>query len=76
VEAINVAAKSISENIKQQPEAGEHLIPSSRVKERGQSHSKPSNHNHCTFNSHQSRTTDPEAQSSQQHHIKPPRATL
>lgn len=39
-EDINVAEKSISENLNQRPKAGEHLIPSSKVKERGRSHSK------------------------------------
>ncbi len=68
-EAINVAAKSISENLEQRPEAGEHLIPSSRFIERGRNYLKLSNHNYCTFNSHQSRTAVPKAQSLQQHRI-------
>ena len=75
MEAINVAAKSISENLEQRPKAGGHLIPSSRFIERGRNYLKLSNRNYFTFNSHQSRTAIPEAQSFQQHHIWPPRAT-
>ncbi len=68
-EAINVAAKSISENLEERPEVGENLISSNRFIERGRSHLKLSNHNYCTFNSHQSQTTVPKAQSFQQHRI-------
>ena len=75
-ETINVAAKSISENLKWRPKAGENLIPSSKVKERGRGHSKLSNHGYGTFNSHQNRTIDPKAQLFQQYCIEAPRATL
>ncbi len=74
-EAINVAAKCIRKYFEQRPKAGEHLISSSRFIERGRNYLKLSNHNYCTFNSHQNRTAVPEAQSLQQHRIWSPRAT-
>ena len=58
-EAINVVAKCISEYFEQRPEARENLISSSGFIEGRRNYLKLSNHNYCTFNSHQSRTAAP-----------------
>lgn len=70
-EAINVAAKCINEYFEQWPEARENLISYSRFIEGERNYLKLSNHNYCTFNSHQNRTASPKHNHSAAPHLVP-----